>query len=148
LSGRRSYAGRHEDGRARTAIARAFALDHDELDGYPDPPGMRLCEHATAYDPTRIPDVPPAEIRVDRDSPHPGSILGWKVEYNEPRCLILGEPTRWLRDVVRPGYAVLDERPVIQILERDDTGSPTRILTTAVSGLYDTLLHGGHGAET
>jgi hypothetical protein len=44
--------------------------------------------------------------------------------------------------VVRPGYAVLDERPVIQILERDDTGRPTRILTTAVSGLYDTMLHG------
>jgi hypothetical protein len=30
---------------ARTAIARTFALDHNELDGYPDPPAMRLCEH-------------------------------------------------------------------------------------------------------
>jgi len=46
---------------------------------------------------------------ASRDSPHPASILDWKVEGNEPPYLILSVPARWLQDVVRPGYAVLDD---------------------------------------
>lgn len=55
---------------------------------------------------------------------------------------ILHVAPRWLQDVARPGYAVVDGYPVVQILDWDAQGRPIEILALVVSGTFDTVNHG------
>lgn len=48
----------------------------------------------------------------------------------------------WLRDTVRPGYAVIDGHLVLQILGRDSEGRPSEILTMVFGGRFDSSMHG------
>jgi hypothetical protein len=48
-------------------------------------------------------------------------------------------PPHWLSDVARPGCAVIDGHPVLQIRERGSDGPPTQILAVAV-GRYGRAL--------
>jgi hypothetical protein len=74
-------------------------------------------------------------------------IFTWKVESGDPPHVFAQVPPHWLRDVVRPGYAVIDGRPVLQILARMPAGRPAQILTVVVGGYYDSQIHGwrAHG---
>ena len=111
-------------------------------------PAVRVGTHAAGHDASAVPEVPPAQVRIDRDSDSPGVVFTWKVESGEPPYLILRVPPHWLRDVVRPGHAVLDGHPVLAILDRDSAGRPLQVLAVAVGGSYDTVMHGwrAHGA--
>ncbi|GGM23008.1 hypothetical protein GCM10007977_025250 [Dactylosporangium sucinum] len=131
-------------------IARDFVRAHREQQriGYvPGPPTIRAGNHTAGHDASRVPTVPPAQLRIDRDSDSPGAIFTWKVESGEPPHAILRVPHHWLRDVVRPGHAVLDGHPVVQILDRDPDGRPAQILAVVVGGGFDPQIHGwrAHG---
>lgn len=69
-------------------------------------------------------------------------IFAWKVESGDPPRLIIDVPSHWLRDVVRPGYAVLDGLPVLAILEYDADGRPSQAAAVSVEGHYDASIHG------
>jgi hypothetical protein len=123
------------------AIVADFEVDMTQRSGYvPGPPTLIAGECVTGHDASRVPDVPRAQLSVDRDSGDPGVIFTWKVESGDPPHVFAQVPPHWLRDVVRPGYAVIDGRPVLQILTRMLDGRPTRILSVAVGGYYDSSM--------
>jgi hypothetical protein len=133
------------------AIVRDFMREHREhqrVGDVPCPPTMRMGEHAAGHDASRVPAVPLTQLRIDRDSADPGVVFTWKVESGQPPYAMVRVPPHWLRDVVRPGYAVIDAHPVLQILAYDRQGRPAQILTVVVGGGYDPHNHGwrAHGA--
>jgi hypothetical protein len=143
---------------ARTAIAaaitqavtRAFRASHQAYQGRYTPvgPALRTGSHAAGHDAAQVPPVPPAQLRIDRDSASPGVVFTWKVESGQPPHAILRVAPQWLREVVRPGHAVLDGHPVLQVLDRQADGLPTEVLAVAVAGHFDSAIHGwrAHGA--
>ena len=127
------------------AIVRDFMRAHHrhERTGYvPGPPSIRTGDHAAGHDASQVPAVPPTQLHIDRDSADPGVIFTWKVESGQPPYTIVRVSPHWLRDVVRPGYAVIDGHPVLQILARDQQSRPVQILTVVVGGEYDPYNHG------
>lgn len=130
------------------AIAADFARDMRQRRGFvPRPPRFAAGEFAAGHDASRVPDVPRAQLRIDRDSENPGVIFTWKVESGDPPHVIARVPPHWLRDVVRPGYAVIAGRLVLQILARQADGRPLQILAMVAGGYYDASMHGwrAHG---
>lgn len=69
-------------------------------------------------------------------------LFTWKVESGDPPWLIIDVPPHWLRDVIRPGYAVLGGRPVLAILEYNADGRPSQVAAVSVGGHYDASMHG------
>jgi hypothetical protein len=133
-----------------TAITRTFQRDHaqfEELDYVPGPPAQRVGDDAAGHDASRVPPVPATMLRICRDSEDPDVAFTWKVESGQPPYAIIHVAPSWLREVARPGYAVLDGYPVLQILRRDQEGRPTLVLAMAVGGSYDAAIHGwrAHG---
>ncbi|MEV4123988.1 hypothetical protein [Nocardia sp. NPDC049707] len=49
---------------------------------------------------------------------------------------------RWLTHVVRPGFALLGDYPVLDIVETNDDGLPSRIKAVELSGFFDGSMHG------
>jgi hypothetical protein len=125
------------------AIAADFARDRQAWGDFVLPtPAFAAGECAAGHDASRVPDVPRAQLTLDRDSDSPGGFLTWKVESGDPPYVFAQVPPHWLRDVVRPGYAVIDGHLVLQILERDSGGRPSQILTMVFDGGFDSSMHG------
>jgi hypothetical protein len=125
------------------AIAESFARDLQERDDCaPSLPRFAGGEFAPGHDASRVPPVPRAQLRIDRDSSTPGVIFTWKVESGDPPYVIADVPPHWLRDVVRPGYAVIDRHMVLQVLSRDNEGRPSQVLAMVVGGHFDAAMHG------
>jgi hypothetical protein len=127
------------------AVVRRFEEAHraQQRVGYvPRQPRWCVGEFAAGHDASRVPTVGPTELRIHRDSPEPDVVFTWKVESGYPPYAILHVPPHWLRDVVRPGIAVLAGYPILQILDREPTGRPARILAMVVAGGYDAQMHG------
>lgn len=128
---------------ASAYIAAAFALDREQSGSFVlPPPEFAAGEFAPGHDASRVPDVPRAQLNLDRDCDSPGGFLTWKVESGAPPYVFAQVPPHWLRDVVRPGYAVIDGHLVLQILDRDSDGRPSAILTMVFDGTYDSSTHG------
>lgn len=127
------------------AIARDFTLAHREQDqlGYlPGPPTVRTGVNRAGHDASRVPTLPTAQLRIDRDHAEPGVTFTWKVESGDVPYVMLRVQPHWLREVIRPGYAVLDGHPVLQILTRDPAGRPGQIVAVVVGGAFDPHNHG------
>ena len=132
------------------SIGEAFGRDHASRSGRFVFPAPRVCmgSWAPGHDAGRVPVVPAARLQLRRDSDSPGVVFTWKVESGELPYPILLVPRRWLAEVVRPGHAVLDGHPVLQVLDRDPDRRPARVLVAVFGGYYDSAMHGwrAHGA--
>lgn len=113
----------------------------------PGPPSVADGEYAPGHDASRVPPVPATRLDIDRDGESPYVVFTWKAESGDPPYASIGVPHGWLRDVVRPGYAVIDDCPVLQVLSHGDDGRPSKVLAAAVGGSYDESMHGwrAHG---
>lgn len=130
------------------AIAAEFTRDQQQWVGeLPPPPAIVDGSCAAGHDASKVPAVPPAQLTVDHDSPSPGAVFTWKAESGAPPHVWAQVPPHWLRDVVRPGYAVIDRHLVLQILARQADGRPSQILAMVVGGYFDSSIHGwrAHG---
>jgi hypothetical protein len=131
------------------AIGRALRRQHDARPGrhVPRAPTVRIGDYSPGHDASQVPPVPTARLQLHRDRDTPTVIFTWKVESGEPPHPILVVPRRWLHEVVRPGHAVLDGHPILQVLNRDTAGRPVRVLAAVFGGYFDTAMHGwrAHG---
>lgn len=147
---------RMDEARAAIATAVAESITHAftqahaaQPAGYTPPaPAVRVGTYAPGHDATRVPPVPPARLRLDRDSTVPGVTFTWKVESGEAPYLILRLPPHWMRDVVWPGHAVLDGHPVLAILARHPDNRPAQVLAVTIDGKYDASIHGWRASGT
>jgi hypothetical protein len=130
------------------AIAEEFTRDQEQwLGELPPPPVFVDGPHAAGHDPARVPAVPRAELTVDHNSASPGAVFTWKAESGAPPHVFAQVPPHWVRDVVRPGYAVIGGQLVLQILDRHADGRPSQILAMVAGGYFDSSMHGwrAHG---
>ena len=130
------------------AIAAEFARDQQQwLGDVPPPPAIAAGRSAAGHDASRVPAVPRAMLTVDHNSPSPGAVFTWKAESGGPPQVWAQMCPHWLRDVVRPGYAVIGGRLVLQVLARQADGRPSQVLAMAVGGYFDSSTHGwrAHG---
>ncbi len=125
------------------AIAEEFTRDQEQwLGDLPPAPAFVDGGDATGQDPSSVPAVPPADLTVDHNSTSPGAVFTWKAESGAPPHVFAQVPPHWLRDVVRPGYAVIGGHLVLQILTRHADGRPSQILAMVVGGYFDSSMHG------
>jgi len=127
------------------AITASFRRDLQEsLDvGHaPGRPSVMCGDYAPGHDASRVPPVPRAMLRIDHGATRPDVTFTWKTESGDPPWLLIDVPPRWLRDVVWPGYAVLDGHPVLAILGRDADGRPSQVAAVFVTGHFDASMHG------
>lgn len=130
------------------AIAEEFTRDQQQwLGDVPPPPVIVDGGAAAGHDASRVPAVPRTLLTVDHNSPSPGAVFTWKAESGVPPQVWAQVPPHWLRDVVRPGYAVIGRHLVLQILARQADGRPSQILAMVVGGYFDSSMHGwrAHG---
>ncbi|MFF5019545.1 hypothetical protein [Streptomyces sp. NPDC001165] len=97
-----------------------------------------------AHDAARAPEVPPTLVRM-RQVPtgeRTGVIFTWKVESNDPPCFIIDVPTYWPRRIAAPGWALVADRPVIDVLAWDAQRRPTAIKSVSLYSFFDSSIHG------
>ncbi|RLU82532.1 hypothetical protein CTZ27_29840 [Streptomyces griseocarneus] len=98
-----------------------------------------------AYDPARAPEVPPAVVRT-RQVPagqRTGVIFTWKVESDSPpSASMIDIPTYWPRRIAAPGWALVADRPVIDVLGWDALRRPATITSVSVHSYFDASIHG------
>lgn len=124
------------------AIAEEFTRDQQQwLGDVPPPPAIVDASSAAGHDASKVPAVPQAQLTVDHNSPCPSAIFTWKAESGAPPHVWAQVPPHWLRDVVRPGYAVIDHHLVLQILTRQADDRPSQILAMVVGGYFDSSKH-------
>lgn len=95
------------------------------------------------HDPFAVPEVPAATVDIRR-RPREDAIVvfTYKVEHGRPPYPILHVRPDWLTQVARRDHVVLDGFPVLDVLDRDHHGRPTAIRAAAITGYFDTVMHG------
>jgi hypothetical protein len=72
-------------------------------------------------------------------------LFSYKVEYGTGPLVQLSVPRTWARRIAGAGWAVVDGRPVVDVVEWD-TGvtpaRPARVRTALVFADYDAAMHG------
>lgn len=136
-------------GRAVTdAVRSGFEAWFNDMDyaTHPDPPpAFRAGRERAGHDVSRVPEVPAARVESRVTEGEPGVLFTYKVEYGAEPLIQLSVPRTWARKVAGAGWAVVDGRPVVDVLEWDDSVSPARparVRTALVSADYDASMHG------
>ncbi|WP_280420892.1 hypothetical protein [Nocardia carnea] len=95
------------------------------------------------HNPSKVPPVP---LTIVENCPsytgEASSIFTWKAESGDAPYLIYHVTPRWLTHVVRPGFAVLGDYPVLDIIETTDDGLPSLINAVELFGCFDHSMHG------
>jgi hypothetical protein len=97
-----------------------------------------------AYDAARAPEVPSTVVRM-RQVPaggHTGVIFTWKVESGHPPYFLIGVPTYWPRRIAAPGWAIVADHPVVDVLAWDAQRRPAKIKSVNLSSFFDSSIHG------
>ncbi|MGW0844238.1 hypothetical protein ACWD26_29685 [Streptomyces sp. NPDC002787] len=125
-------------------IGAGFRRDVEELD-------VGRAEHRRsqqglhpAYDAARAPEVPPTVVRT-RQVPagqQAGVVFTWKVESDSPPYFIVDIPTYWPRRIAAPGWALIADHPVIDVLAWDSLRRPARIKSVRLHSYFDSSIHG------
>ncbi|MFC5148993.1 hypothetical protein [Streptomyces aureoversilis] len=131
-----------------TAVRRSFAEDHEDFGFAHDPlpaPAFRAGSQVAGHDSSRVPVVPEAEVAIRQTDDGPGLFFSYKAEYGQPPLWQMSVRHHWQSEVADAGWAVLDGRPVVDVLEWDETAvprRPARVLTAKIWGEYDPSFHG------
>ncbi|OIV39346.1 hypothetical protein BIV57_00420 [Mangrovactinospora gilvigrisea] len=150
LAPRRVATVRAEIGRALAVLVHdGFAAWHHSAGPAVPPPAFTASNREAdrrGHDATTVPQVPHAivDIRADADPARrgPHATFSYKVEYAAPPRIELSVMADWGTLVAVPGRHLLDGRPVLAILQADDSGRPVRIQTIDVEAYFDTGMHG------
>lgn len=120
-----------------TADGVAAALARAQL------PRFRAGADPAGHDPTRVPDVPTAEVEIARRADGDARIrFTYKVEAGYPPNPVLHVRRNWLSAVAAPGYLLLAGQAVLDVCDRDPGGRPETIRTAVVDGFFDPSQHG------
>ncbi|PCG87108.1 hypothetical protein CIB93_04475 [Streptomyces sp. WZ.A104] len=126
-------------------ISAGFRLDVEELnEGRGAHRRSRPGRLHPAYDATRAPEVPPAVVRT-RQVPageRTAVIFTWKVESGAPPYFIIDIPTYWPRRIAAPGWVIVADRPVVDVLAWDAQRRPATIKTVSLHSFFDSSIHG------
>ncbi|WP_406737143.1 hypothetical protein OG365_00160 [Streptomyces sp. NBC_00853] len=130
------------------AVRSGFAAWFNDM-GYaehPDPPpAFRAGRERAGHDASRVPEVPAARVESTVTDGEPGIVFSFKVEYGDEPLVQLSVPRTWARQVAGAGWAVVDGRPVVDVLEWDDSvtpARPVRVRTALIWADYDARMHG------
>lgn len=105
-------------------------------------PRFRAGDDPAGHDPTRVPEVPAAEVEIRRDAEHARILFTYKVEYGYPPDVVLHVRHNWLSAVAGPGHVLLDGQAVLDVCDHDPAGRPATIRTAVVGGFFDSTMHG------
>ncbi|KUN53992.1 hypothetical protein AQJ46_50145 [Streptomyces canus] len=97
-----------------------------------------------AYNEARAPEVPPTVVRM-RQVPagaRTGVIFTWKVESDRPPYFIIDVPTYWPRRIAAPGWALVADSPVVDVLSWDAQRRPVKIKSVSLYFFFDASIHG------
>ena len=130
------------------AVRAGFTREHEQM-GYaerPAPsPAFRAGKAKAGHDSSRVPDVPDADVESSPTDGTPGMWFSYKREYGHPPHIQLNVRPTWARQVAGAGWAVLDGRAVLDILEWDEAATPrrpARVRVALISADYDAGMHG------
>ncbi|MGW3061754.1 hypothetical protein ACWC98_38445 [Streptomyces goshikiensis] len=136
-------------GQAVTDAVRAgFTAWYDAMDyaTHPaPPPAFQAGRERAGHDASRVPHVPAARVESRITDAEPGMFFTYKVEYGAEPLIQLSLSRTWARQVAATGWAVMDGRPVIDVLEWDHSTTPARparVRTALISADYDAGMHG------
>ncbi|MFG2489080.1 hypothetical protein ACGFSI_40855 [Streptomyces virginiae] len=130
------------------AVRSGFEAWFDDMDyaTHPAPtPAFRAGRESAGHDASRVPEVPRARVESEVTDDEPKVFFTFKVEYGSEPIIQLSVPRTWARQVAGAGWAVVDGRPVVDVLEWDDSvtpARPTRVRTALISADYDASMHG------
>ncbi|GAA2639223.1 hypothetical protein GCM10010425_48970 [Streptomyces spororaveus] len=130
------------------AVRGGFEAWFDDMDyaAHPAPtPAFKAGRERTGHDASRVPEVPLARVESTVTGDDPKVFFTYKVEYGGQPLVQLSVRPTWARQVAGAGWAVMDGRPVVDVLEWDDSvtpARPARVRTALISADYDASMHG------
>ncbi|WP_455361240.1 hypothetical protein [Streptomyces sp. SYSU K21746] len=90
------------------------------------------------FGPCVAPPVPAVVVDTRYGEGDASVIFTWKARQDPYPFFIMNVPTYWPQRIVRPGWAVLDTLPVLDVLDWDGARRPIRVHTATVYGHWDT----------
>lgn len=97
-----------------------------------------------AYNEARAPEVPLTVVRM-RQVPtgeRTSVIFTWKVESDSQPVFIMKVPTYWPRRIAAPGWALVADCPVVDVLAWDAQRRPSKIKSVSLDSYFDSTIHG------
>ncbi|QFQ96061.1 hypothetical protein F9278_07515 [Streptomyces phaeolivaceus] len=125
-----------------------FARLHQEHEfaRHPRPvPAFRPGDHAPGHDSSRVPAVPLAEVATTVTDDQPKVFLSFRMEYGGRPYRDMCVRRSWLHQVVRPGWAVMDDRVVVDVLEWATGPTGRRPSKVASCWIWTDFDEGPHG---
>lgn len=116
-------------------VAAAFAISVDNTDRQ----RKRYGSYAERlFGPGTAPPVLAVVVETRYRGGDASVIFTWKVRQDPHPYFIMNVPTHWPQRIARPGWAVLDSLPVLDVLDWDESRRPTRVHTATIYGHWDT----------
>ncbi|KRB66413.1 MULTISPECIES: hypothetical protein [unclassified Kitasatospora] len=131
-----------------SAVRAGFTCEHEEMryaERPAPPPAFQAGREKAGHDSSRVPALAAAEVESSITDSEPGMWFSYKVEYGHPPHIQLSVRSSWARQVAATGWAVLDGRAVLDVLEWDESVSPrrpARVRVALISADYDAEMHG------
>jgi hypothetical protein len=112
----REWIGEAVVGAVRAGFAREYeAMRYAE---HPAPePAFKAGRDRAGHDSSRVPQVPKAEVESTITDGTPGMSFTHEVEYGHPPIIQLPVRRTWAGQVAAPGWAVVDGRAVLDVLD-------------------------------